>query len=139
MRRQHGRAVRRAVRWALAAALLWFPTAGSAATWVGGTKEKFVCPGLGHTVEYFNFTLDMQPGFGLGTLTYAGAQPIDVVAEWTNDGRWAYFTATGTEPNGGPLVFYGYTRGARMRGWVVYQSFGTDGCMSMGSLRAWGQ
>jgi hypothetical protein len=129
----------RAAGWILAAILLGMPAASGATVFVGGSKQTFVCPGLGHDHQYVPFTLDMAPGLTNGTLTYAGGAPIPVVTNWTADGQRAYFTASGNEPNGGPIVMYGFTRGARMRGWVIAQSYGTDACLGYGPLRAWGQ
>jgi hypothetical protein len=122
-----------------AAALLWLPVASEAVLFVGGTKEHIICPGFGHSDDRFPFTLEIEPGFALGTLTYAGTPAIEVVAQWTADGQGAAFTATGIEPNGGPIVMYGWTRGAKMKGWIVAQSYGDDGCIYHGTLKAWAQ
>jgi hypothetical protein len=128
---------RRAMGWFVAAALVALPSVGSAAVWVGRTKQFIMCPGLGHDHQYNDFTLQMEPGFGIGTLTIAGAPPREVNTNWTNDGRYAYFTVTGTELNGGPIFFYGWTRGSKMKGWFSIQSWGADGCMGWGVMKAW--
>ena len=138
MRKQFGNAIRRAVCWILAAAAIGAPAASGAATWVGQTHERLVCTGLGHENAAYAFTLEMDPGTNLGTLTYAGETPIQVITQWTNDGKWAYFTAVGMNDAGDYISLYGYTRGARMKGWLVYPSWSSD-CLSFGALRAYAQ
>jgi hypothetical protein len=122
----------------MAAALIWAPTASSAATWVGQMKENMICPGAGIQKGYDNFTLDMVQGSSVGLLTFAGAGTVDVVTDWTVDGRWGYFSASFIDPNGGPWVFYGSILGRRMKGWIIGHSYG-DGCILWGKLRAYAQ
>jgi hypothetical protein len=125
------------IRWVMAAGLLWLPTASGAATaWVGYAHARFICPGLGSTVEHEDFTLEMEPGSGLGTLTIAGIGSGQVVTDWTVDGRWGYFSASIADPANGPLVLYGWIRGNRMKGWITGHDY-LQGCMTMGKIRAW--
>jgi hypothetical protein len=131
---------RRVLGWiAGALAVLGVPAASGASVFVGGTKQHVICPGLGHTDERTPFTLTMDPGFTLGTLTYAGGAPIDMVTNWTADGRGGAFTASGILANGGQISLYGWTRGAKMKGWVMAQSYAEDECLTFGVLRAWAQ
>ena len=131
---------RRVLGWiAGAAALLALPAASGASVFVGGAKQHFICPGLGHTDQRIAFTLTMEPGFTLGTLTYAGGPPIEMVTNWTADGAGGAFTASGIGPTGGPITLYGWTRGWKLKGWVVAQSYTEDECMTMGVIKAWEQ
>lgn len=131
---------RRALAWiAGATALLALPAASSAAVFVGGAKQHVICPGLGHSDERVAFTLTMDPGFGLGTLTAAGGDPIQMTTNWTADGAGGAFTAMGIGPTGGPITVYGWTRGWKLKGWVMAQSYEADECMSFGVVRAWQQ
>ena len=122
-----------------AAALLALPAASGAAVYAGGAKQHVICPGLGHDDMRIAFTLAMDPGFGLGTLTYAGGAPIEVITNWTADGAGGAFTATGILPTGGAITLYGWTKGWKLKGWVVAQSYDVDECMTMGLVKAWEQ
>jgi hypothetical protein len=122
--------------WALAAALLWAPAAGEATTWLGQTRVRDVCPGLGSSVSYDDFTLQMEPGSGQGTLTIVGWDPVPVVTDWVVEGRYGYFSASLADPAAGLMSFYGWIKGRRMRGYVLLHDY-ASGCMSMGRLRGW--
>ena len=120
-------------------ALLALPAASEAAVFAGGSKQHFICPGLGHSDPRVVFTLTMEPGFGLGQLTWAGGTPIEMITNWTADGAGGAFTASGIGPTGGPITLYGWTRGWKLKGWVVAQSYEADECMSFGVVKAWQQ
>jgi hypothetical protein len=122
------------IRWVLVSALLWAPTASGAVTWVGMTKERSICPGMGSGITYHDFTLDMEPGSGFGTLTVVGGPPLPVATDWTVDGKYTYFAASIQDAEFGPVVFYGWTLGSKMRGWIVVHDYST-GCMVMGRLK----
>ena len=134
MEKQRGRAVRRAVRGIVAAAVFAVPAASGATTWVGQTRERVVCSGQGHYNGYYNFTLDMEPGLALGNLTYAGSDPIQMITQWTTDGKLSYFTAVGSTAAGDQITFFGVTRGFKMKGELVYSGWSSD-CMSIGQIR----
>jgi hypothetical protein len=138
MSKRHRKWYERTLPWVVASVMSWAPTASGATTWIGQTKETMVCPGAGAQKYYDNFTLDMEPGSGFGTLTIAGGGAIDVFTDWTVDGKWGYFAASFQEPNGGPFVFYGWIGGHRMKGWLTGHNYGT-GCVLMGRLRAYQQ
>jgi hypothetical protein len=133
--RPRGNRVRRA-RWALAAALLLAPAASGATTWLGQTRVLAVCPGLGSETQYDDFTLQMEPGSGQGTLTIVGMDPVPVATDWAVEGKWGYFSASLADAAGGVVSFYGWIKGRRMRGWVLLHDY-TSGCMLMGRLRGW--
>jgi hypothetical protein len=124
------------MRSALASVLIWVPTASGATIWLGHTKESVICPGVGASVYHDDFTLAMEPGSGWGTLTFVGGDPIDVVTDWTVDGKWGYFSASFQEPNGGPFILYGWISGKKMKGYVGGHIYG-NGCVIMGKLRGW--
>ena len=126
----------RTMPWVVASMLFGAPS--GAATWIGQTKSSLICQGSGVQKGYDNFTLDIAQGSAFGQLTFAGAGTVDVVTDWTVDGRWGYFSASFFDPNGGPYVFYGWISGRRMKGWLVGHSYG-DGCILMGRLRAYQQ
>jgi len=124
------------MRWMLAAALILAPAASGAETWIGFTRERGSCPGNGSSLYHDDFTLDMVPGSGTGFLTFAGYPAIPVVTNWNVDGSWAYFSASSADPNNGPIMFTGWIRGRRMRGFVTGHNYAT-GCVFMGKLKGW--
>ena len=113
MRKQYGRTM---IRWVLASALLWAPAASGAETFVGGTKERVICPGFGSEISYHDITLDMWQGPGTGQLTVAGIGTLEVVTDWMVDGKWGYFSASNQDADLGPVVLYGWIRGAKDEG-----------------------
>ena len=137
MARRYGQRGRRMVRGMLAAALLGVPAASGAATWVGWSKQEVTCPGQGTWMEYSDFTLVMEPGSGVGTLTIAGFPGQQVLTDWMIDGNWARFVASALAPeDGAPLVIYGMTHGHKMKGLFVEHEYST-GCLVVGKLKAW--
>lgn len=135
MRRRNATRYVRAARWLLAAALTSAPVASGAETWIGFTKERGSCPGSSSNVYYDDFTLQMSPGSGTGSLTWAGNNAIPVVTDWNVDGRWAYFVASSADPNSGPVMLSGWIRGRRMRGYVTGHNY-ANGCIYIGKLKA---
>jgi len=124
--------------WALAAALVCMPAASGAATWIGGAKMRAVCPGLGSEFGYEEFTLQMEPGTGLGTLTMVGVGgvPLDVATDWVADGNWSYFSASVADPAGGVVLLFGWIRGSRLRGWIAMHDY-AGGCVLQGKIRGY--
>jgi hypothetical protein len=112
------------------------PTASSAAGWIGHVKMRVSCPGIGSTVGHEDITLEMEPGAGVGRLTFVGIGSTDVFTDWNVEGKWGYFSASFNEPDGGPIIFYGYIRGSRLKGYVGIHDYG-DGCVSIGKIWGW--
>ena len=125
--------------WMAAAMVVALPAASQAALFVGGTKEHIICPTTGHEDGRYPFTLEMDPGLGWGLFTYAGGDPLDVIVQWTADGDGGAFTASGVLDDVSPITVYGFTKGRKLKGWIVAQEYSGDGCMYMGNVRAYGQ
>jgi|GEM_PF-6353958 len=126
----------RVARAVAVAALVGLPTASSAVTWLGSAKEWAVCPGVGGSPYYDDFTLIMEPGSGWGQLTYVGYNPIDVWVDWHIDGNWSYFSASYFDPAGGPYILTGWIKGRRFRGWLVGHDY-VNGCVMQGKVKGW--
>ena len=125
----------RVMRWMLAAALIWAPTASQAATFLGYFKGRAACPGAGSEFLNEQFTLTMEPGSGLGVLTVVGMPQLDVVTDWVVDGNWSYFAASFVQD--GAVVFNGWIKsGSRMRGNVAIHDYLT-GCVVVARLKGW--
>jgi hypothetical protein len=124
------------MRWLLAAALVWAPTASGATIWLGHMKETITCPGVGTTFSHDDFTLDMEPGSGFGTLTIVGGAPMQIATDWMVEGRWGYFSASYADGVEGLYAMYGWIRGRRMKGYFVSHSY-LSGCVIIGKLRGW--
>ena len=126
----------RALRWMLAAALIWAPTASQAATFLGYFKGRVACPGLGSQFINEDFSLTMEPGSHIGVLTIVGAPQHDVQTDWIVDGNWSYFSASFIGDTG-PVVFNGWIKGgSRMRGNVAMHDY-IEGCVVVGRLKGW--
>ncbi len=128
----------RVIGWVLAAVLLGMSSASSAASWIGGAKMTGVCPGLGSDSAYEEFTLQMEPGSGIGTLTMVGlgGAPVNVVTDWIADGKWSYFSASIGDPAGGVVALTGWIRGSKLRGWIVMHDY-QAGCVLLGKIRGY--
>ncbi len=127
---------RRMIGWVVAAALVLMPAAGRAEGWVGQVKMRVSCPGTGSSFGVEDFTLEMPRGTGVGRLSFVGLGSVDVFTDWNVEGRWGYFSASVQDAAFGPILFYGYIRGSRMKGYIGIHDY-TNGCVTIGKLRGW--
>ena len=134
MSKRDGKWPLRMVRGLLASALLLAPAASRADTFSGGIKETEVCAGFGVEYLYDDFSIDIEPGASVGWVTLLGGG-FEVVTDWMVDGKWGYFSATAQDPEWGPIVLYGWIRGAKMKGWVIQHDYSTS-CILYGKLKA---
>jgi hypothetical protein len=132
---RHDRRSARTVRALLAAALLLAPVASRAETFSGGIKYTKACPGAGLQYRIDEFEIDIEPGASVGWVTLLGGG-FEVLTDWMVDGRFGYFSASAQDGELGPVIFYGWIRNGRMKGWLAQHEYNTS-CVLYGKIKAW--